>query len=94
MDAAVTDFNLGGMNGIEVCRLLQRSAQSHGRTIPIIVMSGSELSDLSKAAVEAGAIAFVRKPFNPGELCRLLESNFFPQSAALSESRERDAPAD
>jgi CheY-like chemotaxis protein len=76
LDAAITDFNLGGANGLEVCRRLQAIAKSYGRTIPIIVVSGSELSDLSKAAVEAGAIAFVRKPFRPDNICRLLEESF------------------
>jgi DNA-binding response OmpR family regulator len=72
IDAVFTDLQLGAINGLELCRELRSSAQGRGHTLPIWLMSGSDDKDYSAEAAEAGAIGFLRKPFNPADVARRL----------------------
>jgi len=63
-DAIVLDIGLPGIDGLFYCERLREMPQA--RTIPVIVISGSE--EAGRRAVDAGAADFLRKPFNPLEL--------------------------
>jgi FixJ family two-component response regulator len=54
------DVYLPGMTGIELCKALVAS----GRLIPTILMTAREDQVTQKAALEAGAIAVLYKPFD------------------------------
>jgi response regulator RpfG family c-di-GMP phosphodiesterase len=69
-DAIVLDVNLPGMDGLAFCRQLKAAPET--KEIPIVVLSGSD-GGTSVAAVEAGADAFLRKPFSPLELLSIVE---------------------
>jgi response regulator RpfG family c-di-GMP phosphodiesterase len=69
-DAIVLDVNLPGMSGLAVCEELKRSGET--KDIPIVVLSGSD-GGSAGAALEAGAEAFLRKPFSPLELLAVVE---------------------
>jgi ribonuclease P protein subunit RPR2 len=69
-DAIVLDVSLPGMNGLAFCERLKRSRET--REIPIVILSGSDGST-AEAANEAGAEAFLRKPFSPLELLAVVE---------------------
>jgi FixJ family two-component response regulator len=53
------DVQLGGMSGIELRRRLTAS----GFSMPTIFMTGSDCEIIHKEALEAGCVAFLRKPF-------------------------------
>lgn len=56
----VLDVKLVGMSGIE----LQEQLAECGSKIPIIFITGHEDRKAYKSAMEAGAVAFLRKPFD------------------------------
>jgi FixJ family two-component response regulator len=69
-DCVVLDVQMPGMSGIEV--------QAHLRlargTIPIIFISAHDDRIVREQALAAGAVAFLRKPFNDALLIRTLDA--------------------
>jgi FixJ family two-component response regulator len=53
------DIHLGGMSGIELRRRLAAS----GSAVPVVFMTAFDDDSTRQAAVEAGCVAFLRKPF-------------------------------
>jgi CheY-like chemotaxis protein len=67
-DAIVLDFNMPGVDGIE---LLKRARQlTHRRRTPIIIFTAS---DCENEALAAGADVFVKKPNGIRELIQIIE---------------------
>jgi ribonuclease P protein subunit RPR2 len=66
----VLDVNMPGETGLDLCRDLKANAET--RDIPVVLLTGSE-GGTDAAAKEAGADAFVRKPFSPLELLAVAE---------------------
>jgi response regulator RpfG family c-di-GMP phosphodiesterase len=66
----VLDVNMPGKTGLELCRELKDDPATHD--IPVVLLTGSE-GGTDAAAKEAGANAFVRKPFSPLELLAVAE---------------------
>jgi CheY-like chemotaxis protein len=60
----ILDVQLVGMDGAELQRLMARA----NWTMPIIAMSGSHDPQIEAQALELGAAAFLRKPFDAEEL--------------------------
>lgn len=58
-DVIVTDINMPGISGIELCRLLKASYET--ADVPIVLFSGIPLEELDALARECGAEAFVTK---------------------------------
>ncbi len=56
-DVVLMDLRLPDMNGVELCRLIR---QRHP-TLPVVFMSAS--TELPQAAQQAGATAYLEKPF-------------------------------
>jgi ribonuclease P protein subunit RPR2 len=69
-DVIVLDVNMPGTTGLELC--VELKAAPTTRDIPIVLLTGSENSTEAEAK-EAGADAFVRKPFSPLELLAIAE---------------------
>ena len=55
----ILDVRMPGMNGLE----LQEKLVKSGSTMPIIFMSAHEDAPAREQAMKAGAIAFLKKPF-------------------------------
>jgi FixJ family two-component response regulator len=55
----VLDINLNGRSGIEFRRQLAAS----GSSLPVIFITGNDSELVRKEAVDAGCIAYLRKPF-------------------------------
>ena len=72
-DLIITDLSLPGIDGFELCQAI-RSRETIHRT-PIIIASGFvEESKTRIQGLKDGADAFLRKPFDVGELIALIHS--------------------
>lgn len=65
-DLIITDLNTPKMGGLEL--IIQVKASDFFNSIPIIVLSGEESSEMIVKCLDAGADDFIVKPFNPKEL--------------------------
>ena len=62
----ITDWNMPGMDGLELCRRI-RSATHENYTYIIFVTGNSQTEDII-LGMEAGADDYIQKPFNHGEV--------------------------
>jgi DNA-binding response OmpR family regulator len=69
-DAIVLDINMPGGSGIEVLKRLRRSTKT--QRIPVVIVSGSNDSDVRKVAMELGVADFLIKPVDCDELGKAL----------------------
>ncbi|MEO6469656.1 MAG: response regulator [Acidimicrobiia bacterium] len=60
-DLVVLDWELPALSGIEVCTLIRNAEHSTG--IPVVMVSGRYEADDIRRGIEAGADAYVTKPF-------------------------------
>jgi DNA-binding response OmpR family regulator len=65
-DVALIDLVMPGMDGMELCRRARQLAAN--ATMSIVVLSGMDYATVRQRALEAGADAFMTKPFNRSEL--------------------------
>ena len=77
----ILDVRMPGMNGLE----LQEELVKSGSTMPIIFMSAHEDTLVREQAMKAGAIAFLKKPFEDQILIEKVNS-------ALSRIEDRPEP--
>jgi two-component system, OmpR family, phosphate regulon response regulator PhoB len=63
---AVLDLMMPGIDGYEVTRRLR--AAERERTLPILVLSAFAEDRQASMALDAGADAYMKKPFSPREL--------------------------
>jgi len=62
----ILDINLNGACGIELKRQLTRS----GVSLPVIFMTGDDKEATRQSAIEAGCVAYLRKPFAASALLK------------------------
>jgi two-component system, NtrC family, response regulator AtoC len=65
-DVVVTDLNMRGMNGLELCERVV----ANRRDVPVVVITAFGTLDTAVAAIRAGAYDFITKPFDT-EVLRL-----------------------
>lgn len=67
-DLVILDLNMPDIHGMEVLHFMRK----HGayRAIPVIVLTTRSSDDIRQAALEAGASAYMTKPFDPGALAQ------------------------
>ncbi|HEX2880725.1 MAG TPA: sigma-54 dependent transcriptional regulator [Polyangiaceae bacterium] len=68
-DAVITDLNMRGMNGLELCERIVADRPD----VPVIVITAFGSLDTAIAAIRAGAYDFVPKPFEVDALVVTLE---------------------
>jgi FixJ family two-component response regulator len=68
-DCIITDIHMPGMSGID----LKIHLATRNCILPVIMIAGKLDGDLEKRAREAGASAFLLKPFAPGAVVASLE---------------------
>lgn len=66
----IVDMQMPGMNGLE----LQRHLAASGYNIPIIVVTAYDNKEWHEQARQAGAVAFLSKPFNDGLLLEVIRT--------------------
>jgi len=71
-EAIVLDVMLPGKSGIEFLAELRTDAARE--TIPVVVVSAWQSAEDERAALGAGANAFIGKPFDPKDLATVVES--------------------
>jgi FixJ family two-component response regulator len=59
----ILDLRMSGMSGLELLK-----AQAAGRRVPTVVLTGHANEEARKRCLQAGAIAFLHKPFNADAL--------------------------
>jgi FixJ family two-component response regulator len=64
----LVDVQMPGINGLE----LQAELAVAGHCIPIIFITAYENEDTRRQAMQAGAVAFLTKPFNDEELLKIV----------------------
>lgn len=66
-DLIMLDVELPDMSGFDVCRELQQNPETRGTSIIFVTSHQSPQHEV--AALEAGAVDFISKPFNPPVIC-------------------------
>jgi len=69
-DLFLVDKQLSGYNGLDICRYLK--SQRHTKNIPVIMISASP--DIGPSSREAGADAYIEKPFEISHLVDLVNT--------------------
>lgn len=67
-DCLILDVQMPGMNGLEV----QERLTTSGNTVPVIFITAHDEVGVREKALAAGAVAFLRKPFNDELLIKTL----------------------
>ncbi|HJW43004.1 MAG TPA: fused response regulator/phosphatase [Geothrix sp.] len=65
-ELVLTDYQMPGMNGIELCRRIK--ALDPRRFIPMVMLTGEGETSLLRDSLEAGVVEFLTKPVHPDEL--------------------------
>ncbi len=65
-DLVISDLNVPKLNGLEL--IAQIKASDFFNSIPIMILSGEDSSEMRIKCLNAGADDYVVKPFNPREL--------------------------
>ncbi|MGF1978199.1 MAG: response regulator [Nostoc sp. CmiSLP01] len=71
-DAIVTDVEMPGMSGFELCRFLK--ANPTNQKIPIVICSSKNQAIHHLWAKKQGADAYITKPYTPEQLVSAIES--------------------
>lgn len=82
------DVRMPGMDGLEV----QRELNAQGIAMPVIVLTGHGDVNVAVAAMKAGALDFIEKPFEKAVLLSALEEGF-AQIERLDRSKTRASEA-
>ena len=72
----ILDIQMPGLSGLEV---LERLRELHW-SLPVIVITAHETPSTYESALAAGAVAFLRKPFDEEALIRAIEAAIERQS--------------
>lgn len=62
IDLVITDYNMPGMNGVEVIRAIRESDVA--KSVPILMLTTESEESKKQQGREAGATAWITKPFD------------------------------
>src|SRR5262245_49650965 len=71
-DLIMMDVMMQPLNGCEVCKALKNDAQT--KDIPVVLVSAKGQKKEQEEGLEAGATAYLVKPFEPEELLATLQA--------------------
>ena len=87
-DCLVLDVGLPGMSGLE----LQRRLIETGRTPPIIFVTARDAAEVRDQALQAGAFAFLAKPFSDEVLLQAIRTILQPDVPGTRAANGSDWP--
>lgn len=70
-DVAITDIRMPGMDGIELCRRWKTDAATS--SFPVVFLSAETCELTREAAMQAGGVRFINKPYQAGELIQSIQ---------------------
>jgi len=70
-DLIISDVNLNGHSGLEMCERIKRNPSLHD--VPLMFLSGAQIPDIIRRSHAAGGIYYLRKPFDPSVLIELID---------------------
>ncbi|MBX2898335.1 MAG: response regulator [Cyclobacteriaceae bacterium] len=73
-DLIISDLHMPSLDGIELLENIQTSGIL--RSIPVIILSGSEDPEMRKRCLALGAGSYIIKPFEPQLLIEEIENTF------------------
>jgi len=73
IDAVVLDLNMPDMHGLDVLRFIRSHRQYSD--VPVVVLTTRGDADGRAAALEAGATAYMTKPFSPPALAATVKES-------------------
>ncbi len=73
-DVVLSDVNMPGLSGVELARQLKKMRSTY--RMPVVLMSGQELSQLPQELQQLEVEGFLTKPFTPMELVKTLQPFF------------------
>lgn len=80
-DAVISDINMPGTTGFDVCHSVRR--HSVHSTTPVILISGNVDKAVADQAHEAGADELIRKPFLPQDLVTRVRQLLYSRNGVL-----------
>jgi FixJ family two-component response regulator len=86
---AILDIRMPGMNGLE----LQRELKRRGIALPVVIVTGHGDVPLAVAALKAGAVDFLEKPFDSDALLASIAEALRRNAAARVSTFDRDTVA-
>ncbi len=70
-DLIISDINLAGISGLELCQRLKREVGL--LDVPVMFLSGAQIPDVIRRAHAVGGTYYLRKPFDPQVLLELID---------------------
>ena len=67
----VLDVMMPGMDGYAVCEALRESEATGG--VPVLMLSARTSASDQQRALDAGAVGYVTRPFDPSDLIAIIE---------------------
>lgn len=71
IELVITDFNMAKMGGIELVKAIR--AGEVNRTVPVIMLTTESESNKKRESMQAGATAWITKPFNRDSMLAMIE---------------------
>jgi FixJ family two-component response regulator len=81
----IVDVQMPGMNGLD----LQSNLAAAGCGIPIIFITAYESKDSRQRAMQAGAAAFLGKPFSDEQLLQIIRSSLRFSQPTITKGKSR-----
>lgn len=75
-DLVLTDINMPGYNGIELCEILRADYPE----AVAVVMSAYHDVDSINAAMDQGAVDYITKPFDLSDVARVIQTALTPRA--------------
>jgi CheY-like chemotaxis protein len=70
-DLIVLDLMLPDLSGVEICKRVRNS--DIGRDTPVLAMTGYDTPEMEKKVKDAGATAYMAKPFEMADFKRIVK---------------------
>jgi CheY-like chemotaxis protein len=88
-DLILIDMILPDMHGLDATIKLKQNPWT--RAIPVIAISAVGSPDFTKACLQEGIVAYIRKPYDPRELFKTIEKYVQPVEATRADKPRRSA---